>query len=395
LSLEELLDGFDSSDDFQSLMRVMDVQKEDLSRVFATIQHAKPPGRTCYFSENNVDQDHLSYMQFCEQLHRVQSRDMRMILLEITSVMYEVHAGLSEFKNEQTKHNSMSLAHHARLSTSIEAISEAMPKEMREMTETGSRQTESRRPRSPTLSAAALTPPRTMTPRGVRFGEASAEPETGDPMGALQSLPPEEPPATMPASRAPMLKSCGPSAAAAAAADLDTVRHLGLAEDLAGLFAEIEELRVRKAEVVKRLEGQVSTLSEHAEQVARCRDGALQKGTSGTATEDAALGAGGDISELDRLKEQVSQFRSNVNLRLRETLQAHRQNVEEEDDVLLSNSILAGALHGRMSIKGKPKPYRSEGRESRSEPDSLLGGPRPVVHASAPPSIGMTLSNMV
>mmetsp|Transcript_119937 Transcript_119937/g.311253 ORF Transcript_119937/g.311253 Transcript_119937/m.311253 type:complete len:734 (+) Transcript_119937:107-2308(+) len=380
LSLDELLEGFETSDEFQSLMHVMDVNKEDLSRVFTTIKYCKEPGRTTYFSEHQSDQDHLSYMQFCEQLHRVQSRDTRMIMLEITSVLYEVQHELCEFRKEQTKFNALNRTNHITLTEAVDHILHSLPQPS---TESACDMPPHLLPKSPPSSVPA-------TPVAARkFGRPRAQTEASEPAGSLLAPPPEEPPVALPASRATMLKgaACGPSQGQFGRLDGRT----DIAEDLTGLEEEIEELRVRKVEVMKRLEGQVSMLSEHAHQVASCRESftdALQK--------CAAFGvrplvtAAGDGAELDRLREQVTQCRTNVNRRMREALQAYKKNVEEEDDILLSNSILMGALHGRMSTSGTAKQLHAE--SGHQEPTS--GGFQDVRKTETPCN-GMMFSNMV
>mmetsp|Transcript_31243 Transcript_31243/g.85788 ORF Transcript_31243/g.85788 Transcript_31243/m.85788 type:complete len:695 (+) Transcript_31243:68-2152(+) len=76
LSKEELLHGFDNEPEFADAMRLMDVQRDDLSTLYSIL-------------DEDASGD-VAYEEFVEQLHRMKSQDTQMILVFIRSYVKDV-----------------------------------------------------------------------------------------------------------------------------------------------------------------------------------------------------------------------------------------------------------------------------------------------------------------
>jgi len=76
LSKEELLDGFDNQPEFKDAMRLMDVQREDLTSLFTILDE-----------DGSGD---VAYNEFVDQLHKMKSQDVQMILVFIWSYLKSV-----------------------------------------------------------------------------------------------------------------------------------------------------------------------------------------------------------------------------------------------------------------------------------------------------------------
>jgi len=82
ISKNELLSGFDNSQEFADTLRVMDVRREDMETVF-----------------NIMDEDgsgDIDYTEFAEQLHKMKSHDAHTLLVFIKFYVTEIRRKLSE-----------------------------------------------------------------------------------------------------------------------------------------------------------------------------------------------------------------------------------------------------------------------------------------------------------
>jgi len=103
LSLEELTEGFDTIPSFRDLLKLMDVEKDELKSIFRLL-----------------DQDgsgDVSYDEFCDQLHKIRTRDTRTMVmfmkltLQELKVSVETNLEVSRTQiQEKTEMNSRTLA---------------------------------------------------------------------------------------------------------------------------------------------------------------------------------------------------------------------------------------------------------------------------------------------
>eukprot|EP00443_Scrippsiella_acuminata_P038009 CAMPEP_0115194204 /NCGR_PEP_ID=MMETSP0270-20121206/13951_1 /TAXON_ID=71861 /ORGANISM="Scrippsiella trochoidea, Strain CCMP3099" /LENGTH=652 /DNA_ID=CAMNT_0002607501 /DNA_START=164 /DNA_END=2119 /DNA_ORIENTATION=+ len=319
LSLSELLEGFETSDQFQSLMKVMDVSKEDLSLVFSTLQNTKVPERrkgprralhVADLADHAAPEaktfedpgEQLSYIEFCEQLHRVQSRDMRMMLLEVTSILHEVRRDLAELKREKAMQGNSPRGEKLPV--------DAHPSDFDRQPTCGST-------RTPGPHEEEIPRERPSPSQVSRLGEsASAVAVLG-----------------------------GTVALGVAPADGRGSQE-ALEKDLSSLQVKVEELKDLKVEVLRRLECQVAALSSQAKQLATCRDsldGLLPKSAAdrseglhlnGTVALGTSSSRESADATVDELRGQVARLRADVELRLRESLQVFQQTIEAEDPLV-------------------------------------------------------------
>eukprot|EP00931_Biecheleriopsis_adriatica_P048369 TRINITY_DN27940_c0_g1_i1.p1 TRINITY_DN27940_c0_g1~~TRINITY_DN27940_c0_g1_i1.p1 ORF type:complete len:672 (-),score=124.21 TRINITY_DN27940_c0_g1_i1:56-2071(-) len=105
VSAEELLNGYDRSVKFQALMSVIDVRREDLARVYDHILNA---------DEQN-DSSEIRYKDLCEQLHLIQSRDMRMAVFEVFAQVMELQRSLKALGKTQGANEEASQQRHRQL----------------------------------------------------------------------------------------------------------------------------------------------------------------------------------------------------------------------------------------------------------------------------------------
>jgi len=97
LTQVELLAGFDEDEEFQNVMKLMDIQREDLNMMFSIL-------------DEDTSGD-IAYEEFVEQLHRMKSQDSQMVLVFIRSYVKDIKThvlgslksldGLSDAMTEQ------------------------------------------------------------------------------------------------------------------------------------------------------------------------------------------------------------------------------------------------------------------------------------------------------
>jgi len=86
LSLEEFLYAYDNTVEFRRALQLMDIQREELKAVFKVL-----------------DQDgsgDVSYLEFCDQLHQIQTRDTRTMLTFIKLNVSELRARIEDMMKE-------------------------------------------------------------------------------------------------------------------------------------------------------------------------------------------------------------------------------------------------------------------------------------------------------
>mmetsp|Transcript_69814 Transcript_69814/g.227121 ORF Transcript_69814/g.227121 Transcript_69814/m.227121 type:complete len:804 (-) Transcript_69814:148-2559(-) len=391
LSLDELLAGYDGSEKFQSIMRVMDVQREDIQGLFRNLQYQEDG------LIDTEDDGAINYMQFCEKLNSVQSRNNRMMILEITSMLTEFKHDFSKFKKEQSAHNKLTIGHQARMHIAFDKLSrkltaDAFPSDQ------GASSISSKIRDLGRLDAASdasvdgpLLPPPSCMP--LLKGPEPVQPPLRVllfPGLAGDQLVPRTTAAATPYAAVAM-------AAGDAAHDggpVDNAEQPGggsaaLAPALASLQEALEALHRQKVELLKRIQGQVGLLSSQSQQLASISD-ALQsplpiQGPS-VSPKSSPGGAPPSIGEdalgLDRIREQVLEISSNIHGLKAKQWEAMSIGMDEErEDMLLLNGVLVGALAGDLGVQPRRR-NRSHGSFGARRP----GGTTPT--STTPRSTG-------
>eukprot|EP00747_Dinoflagellata_sp_TGD_P041852 gnl/TRDRNA2_/TRDRNA2_141716_c1_seq1.p1 gnl/TRDRNA2_/TRDRNA2_141716_c1~~gnl/TRDRNA2_/TRDRNA2_141716_c1_seq1.p1 ORF type:complete len:292 (+),score=44.92 gnl/TRDRNA2_/TRDRNA2_141716_c1_seq1:3-878(+) len=108
LTLDELFHGYDAIQDFSSTMKVMDVAREDMGKVFAML--------------DEDDSGHVTYHELASGLHKMKMGDERTVLMMLEFSVAQVHKDLHYLHSDMTKTINEIHAMHQEVHQSINEI---------------------------------------------------------------------------------------------------------------------------------------------------------------------------------------------------------------------------------------------------------------------------------
>merc|ERR1719210_376653 len=97
VSYEDLTDAYDSLDHFRSLLRAMDIQKDEIKSVFKFLDRDSSGG--------------VDYAEFCDQVHRIRTQDTRTMLaflkLTMSDLKEETSSGFRALAGQLAQHKEL------------------------------------------------------------------------------------------------------------------------------------------------------------------------------------------------------------------------------------------------------------------------------------------------